>query len=193
MKLLFSFVCLIAMFSCSQPKEQGTETSAETAPSDVVENTIQEEEPMRVDACDQVSAATMAKVMGWTAAEVTAKTMMSFKDRDVSVCNYFLPTGETALVRLGWKSEKSQANGVLSRGMQQLLTEGAQGYTYQEVKGLGSQAVFGTFQQQGQYYYQLRSRFGEKIELNLEASSKQNDADGFLNKLLSLAQLMMDN
>jgi len=135
----------------------------------------------------------MAKVMGWTAAEVTAKTMMSFQDRDITVCNYFIPTGETALVRLAWRNKKSQANGGLSRSMQLLLTEGAQGYTYQEVEAVGSQSVFGTFQQQGQYYYQLRSRFGEKIELNLEASSKQNDADGFRNKLLSLAQLMMDN
>ncbi|WP_367391568.1 hypothetical protein [Lewinella sp. LCG006] len=192
MKLLFSFFFLIVMFSCSQPKEEGTETSAEAIQSNVVEATSQIEEPKLIDACEQVSAATMAKVMGWTAAEVTAQTMMSFKDRKVSVCNYFIPTGETALVRLAWKSEKSQANGVLSRSMQQLLTEGEQGYTYQEVKGLGSQAVFGTFQQQGQYYYQLRSRFGEKIELNLEASSKQDDADGFQKKLLNLAQLMLE-
>lgn len=192
MKSLFSFVCLIAIFSCSQPKEEGTETPAETTQSNVVEAASQNEEPKRVDACEQVSAATMAKIMGWTAADVTAQTMMSFKDRKVSVCNYFIPTGETALVRLAWKSEKSEANGVLSRSMQQLLAEGAQGYTYQEVSGLGSQAVFGTFQQQGQYYYQLRSRFGEKIELNLEASSKQDDADGFQKKLLSLAQFMLD-
>ena len=191
MKLLFSFVCLIAMFSCSQPKGEGTEASVETTQSDVV-TTTEIEEPKRVDACDQVSAASMANIMGWTAAEVTAKTMMSFKDRDVSACNYFIPTGETALVRLAWKSAKSQANGALSRMMQQLLTEGAQGYTYQEVKGLGSQAAFGTYQQEKQYYYQLRIRFEEKIDLNLEASSTQNDAEGFQKKLMSLADFLLE-
>lgn len=194
MKSLFSLVCVFALFACGQePAEERSESSpTSTTQSIATQNTPLGQEPARQDACEQISAQTIAKVMGWAADEVTAKSTMSFKDRDVSVCNYFIPTGETALVRLAWKSQKSQANGVLSRIMKQLLTEGAQGYTYKEVEGLGSQAVFGTLQQQEHYYYQLRIRFEEKIDLNLEASSSQNDTDGFQKKLTNLAQLLLE-
>lgn len=182
---LLLFVCLVACGQESEGQSQAQDGNSTQTTSN--EGSLAGGDLEKKEACEHLDKSVVAEVMGWEAENVTAKVMMSWEKRGVTVCHYNW-TDKNLLVRLAWTKERSIENKNVSKQFQQLLDEGEQGLVYEELESeSGTQMLFGYGKDySGQNQYIARKRFGEKLVMQVECTAVEDDLDGYREKLTRL-------
>ena len=181
---IIPIVLILCSVACGQssPDQDSALPSPETKPNEHSTATLEKKE-----ACEYVEDKAIAEIMGWDASSIKEEQMMSLKDRDVTVCSY-LHEDDMLMVRLAWKSAKSEENKVLEKNFQKFLNEAEKDLSYQEVGTTSnSQTIFGTGKGRGgQMQYILRKRIGNTVDIQIERTSMENNPEGFSEKLRAL-------
>lgn len=180
MKTLLIVAMLFTVGCGKSDLEEGSATpSSESSGSGDATATIEKKE-----ACEQVDDQTIVEIMGWSASNLKKEQMMSLKDRDITVCNY-LHGDDKLLIRLAWKSEKSEENKVLEKNFKRFLNEGENELSYKEISSTAdSQTIFGTGKGRGgQTQYILRKRFGNSVDVQIESVALESNVKEFSKKL----------
>jgi len=148
-----------------------TSASSTTTAEASFDTSNQGDLPARQEACELVSAEQIGAVMGCSASEINVEQMMALEDYDITVCAYYLPDGSTVQTRVSWKSEKAQENQALQKSYQSFVTTPVNHFEYEIVDGPATETLLGRRQARGYYYYHLKTRFENTVEVSVEIST----------------------
>ena len=168
----------------------GQSSSEQSKATDGFETNVNEHSTTTLEkneACEYVDHNTIAAVMGWNASGIKEELMMSLKDRDVTVCSY-MHEDDMLMIRLAWKSIKSEENKVLENNFKRFLGGGENNLSYQEVELTpDSQTIFGMGKGRGgQMQYILRKRLRNAVDIQIESTSMEDNPESFSKKLSAL-------
>ncbi len=96
-------------------------------------------------ACDAVDTDKVDDIMGWDADKTTTEELLNRKECKLTVCHYLKEGGSLQVIlRISQESEKAQANKMLDKLYNNVLTNGQENISYETLPTiLGTETLFG--------------------------------------------------